>query len=125
MWSLVTSRGQRVALKSLPCVLGSDREAADVALPHSSISPAHARVEQQGDGLLISAIDGAALELDGQAVEQASLAHGDTLIIGRVTLRVADDQARATAPKRGAATGAGNQDAGDELQLRGAAAGAG
>jgi predicted component of type VI protein secretion system len=98
MWSLVTSRGQRVALRELPCVLGSDREAADVALPHGSISARHARVEADGDGLVITALDGALLEVDGSTVEQARLAHGESLVLGRVSLRLADDQVRSAAP---------------------------
>jgi predicted component of type VI protein secretion system len=98
MWSLVTSRGQRVALRELPCVLGSDREAADVALPHGSISPRHARVEADGDGLVITALEGALLEVEGATVEQARLAHGENLVLGRVSLRLADDQVRSAAP---------------------------
>jgi hypothetical protein len=98
MWSLVTSRGQRVALRELPCVLGSDREAADVTLPHGSISARHARVEADGDGLKITALDGAPLEVDGATVEQARLAHGENLVLGRVSLRLADDQVRSAAP---------------------------
>lgn len=97
MWSLVTSRGQRVPLRRLPAVLGSDADAADVVLPHPSIAPRHARVAEDGERLHVEALDGAALEVGGGSVPSADLAHGDELVLGRVRLTLADDRAAARA----------------------------
>lgn len=91
MWSLVTTRGQRVALRDLPAVLGRERGVADVALPHPSLAPRHARLEADGDGLLIEALDDAPLEIDGWPVAGGRLAHGDDLVLGELVLRVEDD----------------------------------
>lgn len=98
MWTLVTNRGQRVPLSSLPAVLGSSRDGADVTLPHSSIAERHARISEADGGLLVEALDGAAVEAGGSLVQRAQLSHGDELVLGRVSLRVVDTDAPEAAP---------------------------
>jgi len=102
MWSLETTRGQRVPIRTLPALVGSERT-ADLVLPHPSIAAAHARLlPNGGDGLRVDALDGAALLVGGRAVERASLRAGDEFVLGRVrfTLRQdsSPDAARAQAP---------------------------
>lgn len=101
MWSLVTRRGQRVALRSLPAVLGSGQGEADVVLPHPAIAARHVRVEELdgGQALQITAIDGAELELDGQVTTSGRLSHGDELMLGPVALRAVSDAVTARAPE--------------------------
>lgn len=123
MWSLVTTRGQRVALRELPAVLGRTRDEAEVALPHASIEPRHARLELHAEGgLLITAIEGAHVELADGAVSEGRLVHGDTLVLGRVSLRVVDDRAleplAAAEPTRTTPSASDLPDAEDGLTLR-------
>jgi len=122
MWSLVTSKGQRIPLRKLPAVLGSDKDEADVVLPHPSIEACHVRVDEleNGDRLGVTAIDDAFLEVDGRKVGRGLLGPGDELTLGSVTLRATSDRAStAPAPSAGAAATppAGGTDD-DELTLR-------
>lgn len=91
MWSFVTSRGQRVSLPTLPALVGRDRATAEVALPHPSVHPMHARVLAHAGGLRIVSIDDALLTVNGRTVRDASLSHGDDVVLGALLLRIEDD----------------------------------
>ncbi len=93
MWSLVTSGGQRLPIRSLPSVVGR-HESADIVLPHPSIEPHHARLTLADDGsLFLTVLEGALVEVAGWRLDEGVLIHGDELLIGTVTLRVVDDAA--------------------------------
>ncbi len=93
MWSLETSRGQRVPIRSLPALVGSERT-ADVVLRHASIAAAHARLlPNGGDGLRVDVLDGAALLVEGRPVERAALRAGDTFVLGRLQFTLRQDVA--------------------------------
>jgi len=129
MWSLVTSGGQRLPVRSLPAVLGRHKS-ADIVLPHPSIEPHHARLTLADDGsLFLTALEEAVVEVAGWRVDESVLIHGDELLIGTVTLRLVDDSAPALPEKPkpaaepahvppGAAPKPAPKSSADELQLR-------
>jgi len=91
MWSLVTSRGQRLPIRSLPAVLGRAKS-ADIVLSHPSIEPQHARLTLSSDGsLFLTVLEGAMVEVAGWRVDESVLINGDELLVGTVTLRLGDD----------------------------------
>ncbi|MFT7462625.1 MAG: hypothetical protein ACI9EF_000967 [Pseudohongiellaceae bacterium] len=92
MWCLVTSRGQRLPIRSFPAVLGR-HPPADLLLPHESIAPAHARfsLTREGDPFIL-ALDDAVVEVDGWRLEESTLHHGDQLLLGTVRLSLLNDQ---------------------------------
>lgn len=93
MWCLVTSSGQRLPIRSLPAVVGSD-QSADIVVAHESIAPHHARLTLSDDGsLFITVLEEALVEVAGWRLGKGVLVHGDELLMGTVTLRVADDSA--------------------------------
>lgn len=105
MWFLVTPKGQRVAVRSLPALVGSDRS-ADVVLPHPSIAPRHARLRAGDEGdLLVDAEADAYVEVGGWQVREAGVKAGDEIVLGQLTFRVeriedADPSVRAPASPR-------------------------
>lgn len=129
MWSLVTSGGQRLPIRSLPAVLGRHKS-ADLVLPHPSIEPHHARLTLADDGsLFLTVLEGALVEVAGWRLDEGVLIHGDELLIGTVTLRLVDDSAPAApeAPSRqpipdhetqGRTPKPAGESSADELQLR-------
>jgi len=125
MWCLVTTGGRRVAIRSLPAVLGSDAS-ADVVLPHDSIAARHALLAPAGDGKLsITAVADALIEVGGWRIAESVLAQGDELVLGRLRFTLLDDRAAALSTDPSPAPSSAPADAEQgELQLRRPAAGA-
>jgi hypothetical protein len=96
MWRLVTARGQEIPIRRLPASLGSDVR-GDVVIPHASVKPLHARLDEEPDGALrIEAVGDAVMGLGNRRVRSARLRGGERLVLGRVVVEVA-------APDRAAA----------------------
>jgi FHA domain len=85
MWSLMTPRGQVLAVPRLPAVLGSGSD-ADVRVPHESVAAQHARLTEGSAGTLrVEALsEDAVLGVGGKRVPRALLRDGDELVLGRV-----------------------------------------
>lgn len=78
-----------VMLDKLPVVMGRS-EAADVALPFSSISREHARVFLEDDRLMIEDMGSSnGVQINGDKVKKGPLAPGDMVQLGVVEFRVA------------------------------------
>jgi pSer/pThr/pTyr-binding forkhead associated (FHA) protein len=78
-----------VMLDRLPIVLGRS-EAAEVALPFSSISREHARIFVEGNHLMIEDMGSAnGVQVNGEKVKKARLGPGDMVQLGVVEFRVA------------------------------------
>ena len=107
MWRLVLPDGRSVPLRELPATLGRD-DAASVRVRHPSIAPLHARLRVAANGhLAIEAVGEARVLAGGHPTRAATLADGDTLVLGELSFVVRREAAAA--------------DAGGELTLRAAA----
>jgi|KBSSwiStaDraftv2_1062776.scaffolds.fasta_scaffold133100_3 hypothetical protein len=107
MWRLVLPDGRSVPLRELPATLGRD-DAASVRVRHPSIAPLHARLRAAANGhLAIEAVGEARVLAGGHPTRAATLADGDTLVLGELSFVV-----RREAPAAPAAP------AGGELTLR-------
>jgi hypothetical protein len=88
MWILRTDQGRRVALGTLPAVLGR-APGSDVVLPHPSIAERHLRAEEgEGGTLRLVALDGAPLAVGEWVLEEAALSPGEEVQIGELRFRV-------------------------------------
>lgn len=104
MWTLKTSRGQRLALPRLPVVVGNDKGVVDVVIPHPSLAPSHARfAEGEDGGLAVKALGDALVEVGGWKVSEAQLEDGDELVLGKVPFTVVRDGEAPARPARAAA----------------------
>ena len=104
MWRLVLPDGRSVPLRELPATLGRD-DAASVRVRHPSIAPLHARLRAAANGhLAIEAVGEARVLAGGHPTRAATLADGDTLVLGELSFVVRREAAAA--------------DAGGELTLR-------
>jgi hypothetical protein len=84
MWFLETTSGQRLAIRGLPAVLGSD-PGADVVIPHESLRPRHARLTAaSATALEVEALEGSEMGVEGLTVEWATLRDGDDLTLGEL-----------------------------------------
>jgi len=93
-----------VPLRELPATLGRD-DAASVRVRHPSIAPLHARLRAAANGhLAIEAVGEARVLAGGHPTRAATLADGDTLVLGELSFVVRREAAAA--------------DAGGELTLR-------
>ena len=97
MWRLVLSDGRSVPLRELPATLGRD-DAASVRVRHPSIAPLHARLRVAANGhLAIEAVGEARVLAGGHPTRAATLADGDTLVLGELSFVVRREAAAAHA----------------------------
>jgi hypothetical protein len=88
MWRLVLPDGRSVPLRELPATLGRD-DAASVRVRHPSIAPLHARLRAAANGhLAIEAVGEALVLAGGHPTRAATLADGDTLVLGELSFVV-------------------------------------
>lgn len=125
MWCLVTTGGRRVAIRSLPAVLGSDAS-ADIVLPHDSIAAQHALLATTEEGKLsITAVADALIEVGGWRITESVLAQGDEVVLGRLRFTLLDDRAASLSADPSPAPSSTPADTEqDGLKLRRPAAGA-
>src|SRR5438105_15928302 len=62
--------------------------AADLVLDAPSISPSHAVIESTPAGIILRALSGAPVYLNGQPILAAPLRHGDLISIGELRVMV-------------------------------------
>ena len=98
MWRLVLPDGRSVPLRELPATLGRD-DAASVRVRHPSIAPLHARLRVAANGhLAIEAVGEARVLAGGHPTRAATLADGDTLVLGELSFVVRREAPAAAQP---------------------------
>ena len=87
--------GERIDIGAPPCVLVIGRsEAADIVLPDADASREHAELSASFDGVRLRDLESKnGVELNGEAVSQCRLAHGDEVRVGATLLRFEDESA--------------------------------
>jgi pSer/pThr/pTyr-binding forkhead associated (FHA) protein len=88
----IEDAGQIVLLELSADVMHIGRSpAADIVLDDSSVSRRHALIARRGEDTVIlddRSLNG--IRVNGERVKEATLRHGDTILVGQVTLRFVD-----------------------------------
>ena len=81
-----------LAKASLPCVIGRDSEVAQIAIPDSQASRAHASIDRDGAGWAVEDMGSRnGTFLNGAQVTRAPLRHADVLRLGRTQITIEID----------------------------------